>query len=71
MEALERRQKAIEVEWDEMFDRFRRLLMKLSKRSQRETEDFPKEPASEVAPGRTNGGGSIPTAGLARRFRSW
>jgi hypothetical protein len=32
VEALERRLKAVELEWDEMYDQFRRLYAKLSKR---------------------------------------
>lgn len=36
VEALERRWKSVELEWDDMFDRFRRLHAKLSKREKSE-----------------------------------
>ena len=33
LETLERKQKALELDWEEMFERFRRLLARLSKRA--------------------------------------
>jgi hypothetical protein len=46
---LEASLKAVDAEWTEMYDKFRRLHMRLSKRDQRE------QPAPQVAPGQTNG----------------
>ncbi len=61
--ALERDMKSIRVEWETMYDQFRRLLAKLSKREQRAAQD---------APGATNGdsAGSLPQTmnPLARRL---
>lgn len=49
LEALERRLKVIEADWDEWYDKFRRLYARLSKRVERE------EKTAEDAPGPTNG----------------
>jgi hypothetical protein len=38
VEALERKVKAMEVEWDEWYDKYRRLYARLSKRVERDGE---------------------------------
>lgn len=42
MEALERSVKALDLEWNEWFDKYRRLYARLSKRVER--EEAPQEP---------------------------
>jgi hypothetical protein len=72
LEKLERQQRNLEADWDEWFDKFRRLYARLSKRVERDQQQEA-EAASEVlevAPDGTNhpqpvGG----TAHLAARFR--
>lgn len=41
VEELERRWKAVEVEWDEWYDKFRRLYARIAKRVEREGEAAP------------------------------
>lgn len=41
---LEQSYKTLETEWTEMYDKFRRLHMRLAKRDQREREDPPEQP---------------------------
>lgn len=47
LEALERKFKVVELEWEDMFDRFRRLHAKLARRQAREeAPESPPEPRS-------------------------
>lgn len=46
---VERKLKVIEADWDEWYDKFRRLYARLSKRVERDRE------TPEDAPGRSNG----------------
>lgn len=69
---LEGRMKSIEVEWDEWFDKYRRLYARLAKRVQQQREDD--ETASQDAPGPLfshQAGVGVPSqsAHLAARFR--
>lgn len=57
--ALEASVKALDAEWTEMFDKFRRLHMRLAKRDQR-AEDAPRQPNGE--PPRVEGGAINPLA---------
>ncbi len=50
LEALERKIKALELEWDEMYDQFRRLYAKLSKRVERAKNDDHDSDREEEAP---------------------
>lgn len=49
LEALERRLKVIEADWDEWYDKFRRLYARLSKRVER-GEEPTQEPAGAPTP---------------------
>jgi hypothetical protein len=51
LESLERRLKVIEADWDEWYDKFRRLYARLSKRVERGEGNEPESPAEP----RTNG----------------
>ncbi|MCI0372641.1 MAG: hypothetical protein L0214_15015 [candidate division NC10 bacterium] len=53
LDSLERRFKAVDLEWSATYDNFRRLMAKLAKRA-RALENPPEETA-EDAPGPTNG----------------
>lgn len=58
IEALERRLKVMEADWDEWYDKFRRLYARLSKRVERDEKDLtlpdngrsPHQPAPTMAP---------------------
>ncbi len=66
VEVLERRLKSIEADWDEWYDKFRRLYMRLSKRVEREE----KEPDSaSTSPAEARSGlGNRPLRPLAARL---
>jgi hypothetical protein len=54
LEAVERRLKVIEADWDEWYDKFRRLYMRLSKRVER-GEPAVGDPPDGAAETRTDG----------------
>jgi hypothetical protein len=66
VEVLERRMKAIEVEWEEWYDKFRRVLMRISKRNERAQE--PAEPTNGDALGVQAGHSPRITNPMARRL---
>ncbi len=56
VEVLERRIKAIEVEWDEWYDKYRRLYARLAKRVERAQTDDPDEGKGNGTPPRLSPG---------------
>lgn len=50
VEVLERRIKALEIEWDEWYDKYRRLYARLAKRVERAQNDEPEAPKGGIAP---------------------
>lgn len=54
LEVVEKRLKALDVEWDEWYDKYRRLYARLAKRVAHD------EKAAEDAPGSTNGKAPFP-----------